>query len=259
MQLPIRLINAGQFVQIEKYRTDWTPLRTTQYWELEYHRTIGAIGRVDGQSIAYGAGRILTARPGQMRQSFGLFVTDYLRIECTDDAFRETYLNPLPLWTMPPDAERWAIHFQAIADAYLRDDAFSAAEIYGHIFTLLAELNRCRQLHRAVDPELARAQAYICAHFSEPLTLAHIAAQVPLSPNHFWTRFKCAYGITPLEQLQRTRITEAKKRLQMTDEPITAVAAACGYESPSYFAQVFRARVGCTPSRFRERFRIRMG
>ena len=167
----------------------------------------------------------------------------------------------------------------AYADALLPDTAsVDAAPIAAYLDEIITELRthptgfevRCAGLLLCVlsetarriarpDPSMAALTAWLDAHYAEPLTLAQMAAQIPLSATHFWAQFKAAYGCTPTELLQRTRIAEAKRRLQMTDEPVTAVALACGFDSPAYFAQVFRARVGCTPTRYRDRHRARMG
>ena len=260
MQIPVRLVNAGTFVQSETYRSSWTPLRTVEYCELELHHTAGATGCVDGVSVPYAEDIVLFARPGQQRQSCGVFTTDYIRFECTDDAFRAAYLDPLPVQIPPTDTDRRSAHFRAAADAYLTGGSVRELEACGHILTLIAELNQTQSVRPcARTADMARARRYIRTHYAEPLTLAQMAAQIPLSATHFWAQFKAAYGCTPTELLQRTRIAEAKRRLQMTDEPVTAVALACGFDSPAYFAQVFRARVGCTPTRYRDRHRARMG
>ena len=45
----------------------------------------------------------------------------------------------------------------------------------------------------------------------------------------------------------------AARLLETTDEPITQVAARCGYGSPSYFTKSFREKTGLSPSAYRKR------
>ena len=162
MQIPVRLVNAGTFVQSETYRSSWTPLRTVEYCELELHHTAGATGCVDGVSVPYAEDIVLFARPGQQRQSCGVFTTDYIRFECTDDAFRAAYLDPLPVQIPPTDTDRRSAHFRAAADAYLTGGSVRELEACGHILTLIAELNQTQSVRPcARTADMARARRYI--------------------------------------------------------------------------------------------------
>jgi AraC family L-rhamnose operon regulatory protein RhaS len=58
--------------------------------------------------------------------------------------------------------------------------------------------------------------------------------------------------MTPIEYLTHCRV-EAASRL-LLDQPemnITDVAFSCGFNSSQYFATVFQAHQGCSPSEFR--------
>jgi AraC-like DNA-binding protein len=58
-------------------------------------------------------------------------------------------------------------------------------------------------------------------------------------------------GAPPGEWIRLRRLTVAQTLLERTQQSITDVAAAVGYESPSRFARAFRAATGFSPSRFR--------
>ena len=51
----------------------------------------------------------------------------------------------------------------------------------------------------------------------------------------------------------------AARLLETTDEPITQVAARCGYGSPSYFTKSFREKTGLSPSAYRNDYGIQVG
>ena len=55
--------------------------------------------------------------------------------------------------------------------------------------------------------------------------------------------------------LRQHRIRHAVSLLEQTDQSIARIGAACGFDDMSYFARIFRAERGCTPSEYREKLR----
>ena len=68
-------------------------------------------------------------------------------------------------------------------------------------------------------------------------------------------RFRKAVGRTVHEELERIRLERAKRLLLETDHPITRVAEAAGFASPSYLRRSFAATFGVTPARYRRQGR----
>ncbi|MDD4745594.1 MAG: helix-turn-helix transcriptional regulator, partial [Eubacteriales bacterium] len=64
-------------------------------------------------------------------------------------------------------------------------------------------------------------------------------------------QFTRAVTMTPLAYLTRVRIEQARELLLTTRMPVSEVAPACGFESPSYFSRIFRSLTGQTPGMFR--------
>ena len=48
------------------------------------------------------------------------------------------------------------------------------------------------------------------------------------------------------------RLTAASHLLRRTQEPVTTIAASCGFESLSYFIRKFKARYGTSPGSYRK-------
>lgn len=92
---------------------------------------------------------------------------------------------------------------------------------------------------------------YIRRHFREPLTLAEIAETFNVTQNHFCKYFKKITGITFKEYLLQLRLEYAMKQILLTQDSITDICFESGFNSPSYFTKVFRARFGKTPSECR--------
>jgi AraC family transcriptional regulator len=88
-------------------------------------------------------------------------------------------------------------------------------------------------------------------HLGAPIGLDDLAAVVGLSRFHFVTMFRKTTGRTPHAWLVSLRIERAQQLLADPRLPITDIALAVGYETPSSFAAAFRKVTGTTPTAFR--------
>ena len=92
---------------------------------------------------------------------------------------------------------------------------------------------------------------YLETHFSEPITLEEIGAQVQMDRFSLCRYYREKEGITVMDQLKNIRIAKAKQLLRCASCPIEEVGLLCGYNSPSYFGKIFREEVGCSPREYR--------
>ncbi|WP_305785473.1 helix-turn-helix domain-containing protein [Symbioplanes lichenis] len=100
------------------------------------------------------------------------------------------------------------------------------------------------------DARVRRALALMRERLGDPLTLADLATAARLSPYHFLRVFKRATGETPGRHLTRLRVREAARLLDAGGS-VTAVAARCGFSSPSHLSTAFLREVGVRPSQYR--------
>lgn len=101
--------------------------------------------------------------------------------------------------------------------------------------------------HEAID----RVTSHIGANLHEPLNIEALAATAGLSRAHFSRLFTRLHGLSPSEFVQRERMERAARLLIKGQLSIKAVATACGFEDPNYFAKVFRRAYSVSPSEFR--------
>lgn len=106
----------------------------------------------------------------------------------------------------------------------------------------------------AVRVRIARARAWIEAHYALPLDLDLLAQQACYSPYHFLRRYRQVYGVTPHQDLTQRRLWAARRLLEETDRPITDICFAVGFHSVGSFSTLFKRHVGGPPSRWRRRF-----
>ncbi len=97
-----------------------------------------------------------------------------------------------------------------------------------------------------------RAIAFIEDHFADSISLEEIAGYCYLSPHYFCRVFKEKTGSSPWDYLTHVRLEEGKKLLRASDLSITEIALRVGFCDSSYFAKVFKANEGCSPSQFRK-------
>lgn len=109
-----------------------------------------------------------------------------------------------------------------------------------------------------VDPQetiINNAVSYIRSNYpSQGLSLKIIADHCHISPSYLSRIFKQKKGYTITQQVNRTRIEEARHLLQVSDSTIEEIAKKVGFNDRSYFCKVFKKQVGLSPSDYRKRF-----
>lgn len=92
---------------------------------------------------------------------------------------------------------------------------------------------------------------YVKSNYSQKITLEDIASHVYLSSSYISGIFRRKTGQTISEYINHVRIEKSKWLLKQKDVSITDIAAACGFESQSYFTRVFKNQTGVSPGKYR--------
>ncbi|HLT60865.1 MAG TPA: AraC family transcriptional regulator [Microlunatus sp.] len=85
-----------------------------------------------------------------------------------------------------------------------------------------------------------------------PPDYARLAAEVGMSVTTLRRRFREVTGRSPHQHHLQCRVTEAKRRLSDTDEPIKSIAQRLGYRDVFYFSRQFRQLAGTSPASYRQ-------
>ena len=86
----------------------------------------------------------------------------------------------------------------------------------------------------------------------EDVDMPEIARRLNISYTKFRRLFKEYTGLSPAQYFINLRIHRAKEMLRGTSAPIKEISITLQFESPEYFATVFKQRIGCTPTEFRK-------
>lgn len=98
-------------------------------------------------------------------------------------------------------------------------------------------------------PKLLAAYEMMEGAVAEPLSRAEIAARVGLSERQLGRLFSEKIGKGFAATYRELRLTRARTLIQQTSLPLTEIAYACGFSTPSHFSAAYRAWAGRPPSR----------
>lgn len=101
------------------------------------------------------------------------------------------------------------------------------------------------------DPILTRVISAIHEGVATPLSVPDLLKLVPISRISLERRFRRILGRTPLQEIRRVRIAQARQLLASTQLPLKAIAERCGYSGPSRLIEAFHQETGQSPSSYR--------
>lgn len=94
-------------------------------------------------------------------------------------------------------------------------------------------------------------ETYCHKHLSESLEIADLAQAFGLSSAHFSRQFKASFGQSPYDYLIQRRLAYARYLLKCSEQPITDIALACGFNTHAHMSAVFTRCLGLSPKHFR--------
>jgi len=99
---------------------------------------------------------------------------------------------------------------------------------------------------------IRRINGFLERHFDQKLAVPDLCTFFNISSRQLNRIFKQETGLTVTERIHQIRIERAKQYLLDGDEKVIDIANRVGYEDPSFFSQLFRRKVGCSPGQYRE-------
>lgn len=98
---------------------------------------------------------------------------------------------------------------------------------------------------------ISKAVMHMEKNFTEPISNKILAEMCSVSQDCFIRTFKMYYDTTPRKYILDLRINRAKEMLASQPLTISEISYELGFESPTYFSNMFKKKVGVTPSQYK--------
>ncbi len=118
--------------------------------------------------------------------------------------------------------------------------------IYEILYNLYKEMFY-NEILNETQINIDNARNYIDTHYNQKITVEMLANVSGYCRSYFKKLFKQQYNISSSDYLNYVRIEKAKSLIEEKSYSISQIAMIVGYSSESYFSQVFKKKVGCSP------------
>ena len=260
----VKMVHLGRRVGAQKKHSH-------RYAELMIVLEGQAIDLIDGQEHHLQAGDVYILHPGMLHEQreakgyrYAIFKFDHDAFITEADALRGlpgfhllfSMKSGSALRAVADDATLAAVEPLARMMEQEMEDASPESEAsVKHLFmaTVAILCRHCQpsqpslRLYRQV---IAQALGYMETHYAEPVKLDDLARVTGYSRRQFTRLFRENMCCSAMDYLAELRLNEACRLLKQ-NEPLTAVAAACGFSDAAALCHAFRRRFGVTPKAFR--------
>lgn len=131
-----------------------------------------------------------------------------------------------------------------------------ALAFHAHIVSAYGNVGTLKNFRYEMPPwRLRQVTEWMSDRLSDPLSIAAIAAQAGMAPDHFARAFRNATGQPPHKWLMRKRIARAKALLASSDLAISEIAVTCGFVDQSHLTRIFSRMERVTPAAWRRNCR----
>lgn len=230
-----------------------------------------AIDLIDGQEYDIRTGDVYVLYPGMLHEQREAKGYRYAIFKFDQEAFATEAddLRGLPgfhllfsmksgsaLRAVADDATLAAIEPLAhMMEREMEKDAQESEPLVRHLFMATVAI-LCRSCQpslpslRSYRQVIAQALGYMETHYAEPVRLDDLASVTGYSRRHFTRLFRENMCCSAMDYLTELRLNAACRLLKQ-NEPLTAVAATCGFSDAAALCHAFRRRFGVTPKAFR--------
>lgn len=154
-------------------------------------------------------------------------------------------------WDLSPEL-RNAFERLLILHENPKDIEFLAPLIQQEIYYRLLKGEQGEKLKQMVSfdsntQKIAKATAYLQAHFRESIQVETLAECCGMSLSGFHAHFKKLTTLSPLQYQKTLKLLEAKRLISQENLPVAMAAFQVGYESPSQFSREYKRCFGVSP------------
>lgn len=138
-----------------------------------------------------------------------------------------------------------------LSNSCTADRLLSLSHFFGVLGTIYPMLQYSES--QRIDPRIKKAVDYLETNCTARLTVPQLAGYVHMSESHFYSCFKSALGVSPIEYRHRVLINRAMLMLIKDEQmPIEEISDSLGFGSAIHFRRVFKNHVGISPTAYRK-------
>jgi AraC-like DNA-binding protein len=98
---------------------------------------------------------------------------------------------------------------------------------------------------------LRKVERFLQENYHRKITLKEVADMSGLSAPYFSTIFKEEMGENFSSYLNQLRVEAASRLLRETNQSLSEIAGACGFEDQSWFSKIFKSYTSMSPGKYR--------
>lgn len=148
-----------------------------------------------------------------------------------------------------------------LAREFARPAAGDGLALHGWLEVLLGNLLRLTSsIPNPADPVVGQRQQLMArfgelveTRFRENHSVADLAKALHVSESRLRSVCLAATGQSPIQLIHARILLEAKRQLHYTNNPISEIAYALGFDDPAYFTRFFTRLTGDSPRAFRRK------
>ena len=145
----------------------------------------------------------------------------------------------------------------SLSDAYIQkrelfNDMERITNLQYHMIFDYAEKVEKLRFGNTTSKLILDVRNYVHNHLSEAISIEQMAKDLFISRSWLAVRFKKDTTITLTDYILKEKIEEAKRFLQYTNKPITAISAYLGFSSQSHFSRAFKKYTKMLPNEYRK-------
>ena len=130
-----------------------------------------------------------------------------------------------------------------------KSEKFSSFSVFYEILSMLSRIEQ-----KKIPKIMRRAKELFDKNFSDSsLSVSSVAHSLKISEVYLRREFKKYFGASPLNYINKKRISTAKAMLKTDYYTISKISELCGFLSLSYFSYSFRKATGFSPSDYSKR------
>ncbi|MDD6201246.1 MAG: AraC family transcriptional regulator [Firmicutes bacterium] len=277
----------NQEIGINSFYYDCINAPTSGVFPLHWHKCMELIAvqsgwlevEIERKAYLIDAGSVAVINPQQLHSCtrFDPHTTLYCLI-IDMDIFRSRYVESLEEKFITPLMEgRITLPSRVCGNSELNNGIRTCSEIFtGHpdayqlrlkallfqmLFLLFTQCGEVRSIEQKKTPaSLSRERVntilqYVDEHYAERIKLDDLVEILHINKYYICKIFQQCIGKTFLDYVNLVRIQKAVDMIVSTNDSITAIAFATGFQDINYFSRIFKRTMGISPTELRKRHR----